>query len=231
MSGFGGFSSELPVFLAELRDNNRKEWFDANRKRYEALYLEPAKEFVAAIGPGLQAMSPAIAAEPRVNGAIMRVNRDIRFSKDKTPYKTTLDMHFLEGATRLKSNPAFLFRLSPDAFNIGAGAHGFTKAQLQSWRDALVDAAAGPAFADAVTAAAKAGYGNAGGGHYKTVPKGYPADHPNVDYLRFNMFYLTKAMTPPDALFGPGAVDYCLGEYRAVRPVHAWLVDHVADRA
>ena len=95
--------------------------------------------------------------------------------------------------------------------------------------DKRSDAKAGSAFGKALTAAAAAGYGDAGGEHYKTVPKGYPADHPNADYLRFNMFYLTRQMPAPDALFTPAAVDWCLDQYRALRPMQAWLVAHVGD--
>ncbi len=230
MSGFEGFSRDLPAFLGELQENNSKAWFDANRKRYEAVYLEPAKRFVEAIGPALAAISPDIAAEPRVNGAIMRINRDIRFSKDKTPYKTTCDLHFLEGRTKLKSNPAYVFRITPDDFWIGAGAHGFTKLQLEAYRAALVDATKGQAIREALQAAADAGFTEVGGAHYKTVPRGFPADHPNAALLKHAMLYVTRREPHPDALFGPGAVDYCLDAYTALRPVQAWLVEVVGDR-
>ena len=72
-------------FLADLGPHNSKFWFDANRQRYEAAYLDPAKAFVDAIGPRLRELVPGIATEARVNGSIFRVNRDTRFSKDKTP--------------------------------------------------------------------------------------------------------------------------------------------------
>lgn len=231
MSSFDGFSPDLLQFLAGLRENNNKAWFDENRKRYEAVYLEPAKAFVAAIGPELQKASPNIAAEPRVNGAVMRVNRDIRFSKDKTPYKTTLDMHFVEGTTKLKSNPAYLFRLTADTFHIGVGAYGFNKEQLTAWRDALVDPDTGQDFRKALSNAAENGFGEPGGAHYKTVPKGYPKEHPNADFLRFNSFLLTRTEEPPEALFSDQATAYCLDLYRSLRPVQAWLVANVGDRS
>ena len=232
MSEFSGFSRDLPTFLGELRENNSKAWFDENRQRYESVYLEPAKAFVAAIAPDLHRISPAISAEPRVNGAVMRVNRDIRFSRDKTPYKTTMDIHFVEGTTKLKSNPAYLFRFTAEAFHIGVGAHGFNKAQLAAWREALVDDKTGKAFRAALSAASKAGYSDPGGQHYKTVPRGLPADHPNAEFLRFNMFYLTREESPaPDALFAPEAVDYCLSVFQALRPVQEWLVSQVGDRS
>ncbi len=84
-SKFSGFDPGLLAFLRDLGKNNDKKWFDAHRSEYESLYLEPAKRFVEAIGPGLAKISRELRAEPRVNGAIMRINRDTRFSNDKTP--------------------------------------------------------------------------------------------------------------------------------------------------
>ena len=81
---FQGFSKELPRFLAKLQKNNNRDWFERNRDIYEEHYVEAAKNFVATIGPKLQKIA-AVDAEPRVNGAIMRINRDVRFAKDKRP--------------------------------------------------------------------------------------------------------------------------------------------------
>ena len=69
---FGGFDPELLEFLTDLEKNNDKKWFDAHRAEYEALYLEPAKRFTEAMGPGLRKISRHLRAEPRVNGSIMR---------------------------------------------------------------------------------------------------------------------------------------------------------------
>jgi uncharacterized protein (TIGR02453 family) len=160
-----------------------------------------------------------------------RINRDVRFSKDKTPYKTTFDLHFLEGQIKLKSNPAYLLRLTESELHLGVGAYGFNKAQLQAWRDALIDDAKSKALHRALDQAAKAGFGTLHGQHYKTVPKGYPADHPNAELLKYNMAYLTNVGAPTKALFGPSAVDHCLKAYRALRPMQQWLVDVVGDKA
>ena len=127
---FEDFSRELPTFLGDLTANNSKKWFDAHRKDYEALYVEPAKAFVEAMGPALQKLSPGVRAEPRVNGSLMRINRDTRFSKDKTPYKTTLDLMFTEGEGKMRLCPGFYFRISADELGMGAGMHGFDPDRL-----------------------------------------------------------------------------------------------------
>ena len=86
---FSGFPTETIDFLADLRANNSKEWFDGNRKRYDEHYIGAAKEFVVAAGEALTELVPDIVAEPKVNGSIFKINRDVRFSKDKTPTRST----------------------------------------------------------------------------------------------------------------------------------------------
>jgi uncharacterized protein (TIGR02453 family) len=106
---FEGFPPEGLAFLAGLAEHNEKAWFDAHRAEYERGLLEPARDFVDAIGPELEAVHPGIHADPRVNGSIMRINRDTRFSKDKRPYKTHLDLWFWEGEGPSRMRPGFGF--------------------------------------------------------------------------------------------------------------------------
>ena len=125
------FPAETVAFLTDLRAHNDKAWFDANRARYESGYLEPAKEFVELIGPALDELVPGIHAEPRVRGSIFRINRDVRFSSDKRPYKDHLDFWFWEGDRKAAVSGLFL-RVWPDGVVVGAGAHGFDKHRLAS---------------------------------------------------------------------------------------------------
>ena len=74
----------------------------------------PALAFVAAIGPRLQKISPSVAFEPKINGSLFRINRDVRFAKDKRPYKNHIDMWFWHGDKRGWASPGFFFRLAPD---------------------------------------------------------------------------------------------------------------------
>ena len=97
---FTGFPKETIRFLAGLHKNNNKVWFEGHREDYEAYFMEPAKAFVVAIAPRLCKLDPAINAEPRVNASILRINRDVRFSKDKSPYKDHLDLWFWTGKDR-----------------------------------------------------------------------------------------------------------------------------------
>ena len=86
LMAFNGFSGEMLRFLADLKENNSKEWFDPHRDDYDKYVMEPSREFVIDMGDRLREVIPGIVAAPRVNQSIFRLNRDTRFSKDKSPY-------------------------------------------------------------------------------------------------------------------------------------------------
>ncbi len=145
-SHFQGFPEGTFRFLRDIAANNTKQWLDSNRPDYERYYLAPALTFVEALGPRLQEFSSTIRFEARVNGSLFRINRDIRFSKDKTPYKTHLDLWFWEGERRGWDTPSFFFRLTADKITLGAGIHHFSRDYLDTYRQAVVDDVTGPAL-------------------------------------------------------------------------------------
>ena len=224
---FEGFSPALLEFLRDLEKNNDKKWFDAHRAEYEEFYLDPAKRFAEAMGPGLHEISKHLRAEGRVNGSIMRINRDTRFSKDKTPYKTGLFLQFTEGEGPMKQGAGFGLHLQAKGIGMMGGMFGFDDAELVRFRQAVVDDKSGRALERAVNKVAKAGYGlNAP--HYKRVPRGFDADHPRADFLRHRTLFANYEESPvPKPLFGPDAVDYCLKRFKAMHPVQKWLVENL----
>src|SRR5207247_274527 len=138
-AGFAGFPPETFKFLARLAENNHKEWFETHRPEYQRYYVGAALDFIEAFGPRLQAVDPAIKFEPKINGSLFRINRDIRFSTDKTPYKTNLDMWFWKGEQKGWDTPGLFFRMSPDSLVLGAGLHHFDKPLLEAYREAVAD--------------------------------------------------------------------------------------------
>ena len=224
---FEGFSPALLEFLRDLEKNNDKNWFDAHRADYEGLYLEPAKRFVTAMGPGLRKISKHLRAEGRVNGSIMRIHRDTRFSKDKTPYKTGLFLLFTEGDGPMKQGAGFGLHVNATGLGMMGGMFGFDDAQLVRFRKAVVDEKAGRALERAVREVARAGYGLSAP-HYKRVPRGFDKDHPRADLLRQRALFASHEESPvPGTLFGPEAVEYCLDRFEAMRPVQKWLVENL----
>ena len=223
-TAFDGFPKTATTFLKGLAKNNSKAWFDANRADYESGLLEPCKDFVVAIGPKLAKIAPDIHAEPKVSGSIMRINRDTRFSKDKTPYKTYMGLWFWQGAGRSRECPGLYFGLSGDELTLGAGMHLFGPKQLDAYRTALVDPKHGPAGRKAYDKIAKLKGIEIGAAHYKKVPRGFDPAHPNADLLVHNALYFGFTTKVPADLYTPKAMDYCVKAYKQVWPLQQWLV-------
>jgi uncharacterized protein (TIGR02453 family) len=218
------FSKETVRFLAGLQAHNKKEWFEAHRADYEEHLVAPAKSFVEAMAPKLAKIDPGIHAEPRVNGSIMRINRDIRFSKDKSPYKDHLDLWFWSGEDKGWECSGFFFRLTPKELMLGAGMHGFMPPALERYRQAVLDEKKGPALAKAVAKVRKAGY-EVGGQTYKKTPRGISEDHPRADLLKHGGLYASWSGKHPRELAGSGLLSLAAKHYAAMAPIHRWLRD------
>lgn len=225
MSDFRAFPDETRAFLEELGAHNRREWFAAHRDDYERYWLAPAQAFVTAIGPLLATIVPGIRVEPRVNGSIMRINRDTRFSRDKTPYKTHLDLWFWEGAERRNAVSGFFARLTPDAFAVGAGAHGFTPTRLKAYRAAVIDAERGAALLQAARRLEAAGL-EIGGETYKRPPAGFTAPSEEAArFLRHSALWTVEEVHPAAVAEDGAAIDHAVAEFRRMAPLHRWLVE------
>lgn len=127
MDSFNGFPEAGLQFLADLRDNNDRAWFNPRKAQFKRDLQTHAIAFVEALGARLQSISPGINFDTRTNGAgsLMRIYRDTRFSNDKTPYKTNIGIVFWEGAGKKTEVPGFYFHLSPDETWIGGGLYIF----------------------------------------------------------------------------------------------------------
>lgn len=227
MSTFPGFSRDLVKFLRGLEANNKKAWFDANRTTYDAVYAEAAKDFVAAMSVPLQKIAPGIRAEPKVNGSIMRINRDTRFSRDKTPFKSGMGLIFWEGAGKRMMHPGFYMWISPREVWLGAGLPEFQPPQLERYRRAAAEAKSGKALRDAVKKVQAKGDYNFAEPRYKRVPKDYDADHPNAEYLRRSGLFIGRHVKHPPELFTDKAVKWAMAEFTRMAPVQRWLVDAI----
>ncbi len=204
------------AFLADLRANNSKAWFDANRARYKASLMEPAKALVQGVGAVLPELDPDVQCVPKVNGSIFRINRDIRFSKDKTPYKDHLDLWFWVGERKHPAS-AFFARITPDDVLVGVGQPGFTKEQLPRFR-AAVAADGGLA---AITADLEANGLEVQGAHYKRVPAGFDASGPSARFLQHNGLYVDASA--PAEVATNDLVGTLMAHWSQALPLHEWL--------
>ena len=219
---FDGFPRQCVTFWRQLKKNNDKVWFDAHRDDYEQHVKAPAQAFVAAMGERLIAISRTVEFEPRVNKSLFRINRDIRFSKDKTPYKTHMGILFWDGGKRMAC-PGFYFQLDPARVLLAAGMHMFDKPMLQTYRDAVVHPKHGPALVRAIKKVEAAGH-SVMGKHYKRIPKGYDPEHKNAELLLHNGMGAMTEHPIPDELYSAELIDWCFTRYKAMAPLHTWLL-------
>lgn len=121
-AGHPRFSRKTLRFLEDLAANNERTWFEANRHRYETLVLDPALAFIESMAPGIERLSKHFVAIPkRTGGSLMRVYRDTRFSRDKTPYKTNIGIQFRHERGRDVHAPGFYLHIEPRGCFAGAG--------------------------------------------------------------------------------------------------------------
>lgn len=227
MAGFSGFPAETRTFLQGIAANNNKTWFEANRPLYEAGYIEPAKAFVAELGERLSKLSPTVRFEPKVNGSISRINRDIRFSKDKRPYKDHLDLWFWHGDKRGWDCPGFWFRLTANGVHLGTGMHGLEGEQLDRFRQSIIHPRSGKALLTAVAEVRAKGY-EVGEKTRKLPPRGYTTDPDRADYLLYEGL-TAGAHMPASAASNPDFADRCFEHYANTWPIARWLLAEVAD--
>ena len=225
-AGFNGFPRELIQFYQGLSRNNDKSWFNEHKDIYRRHVIAPAQAFVVSMGERLRVLSPGVVADARANGAgsIFRIYRDLRFSKDKQPYKTFLGIFFWEGNGKRMENPGFYFHLEPDHLMLGVGMHTFPRRLLETYRDSVVHREHGVALAQAIEQVSAKGPYNVGGRHYERIPAGYDAHHKNTDLLLHNGLYASTESPIPEELFSESILDYCFDRFEDMAPIHHWLV-------
>jgi len=135
------FMPELFSFLEELKENNNKIWFEANRFRYTRFVKEPMLQFIHAMGERLARISPSFVADPRTNGGSMfRIYRDVRFSKNKAPYKENAGCQFRHSVGKGAHAPGFYLHLQPGNSFAGGGIWQPPTPDINKIRDAIVAA-------------------------------------------------------------------------------------------
>ena len=190
---------EILKFLDGIAKNNNREWFDEHRGDYRDHFVEPLKDFTVVAGAAFAKKLPGLRYEPRINGSIFRLNRDIRFSKNKQPYKSNGGVFLWVGAKKKLECPGLYFHLEPEKLMIGAGAYMFTKDGLDRYRRYV--ASNGAALAKAVAKAEKAGFILAGE-KLKRVPAGFEKDHKYAELLKHKGLYVGKDFPAKKAVTG-----------------------------
>ncbi len=222
--GFSGFSREFFKFFRELAKNNERAWFDANKARYRDVVVAPMSDFIAAMAPKLAKISPHIRADPKPNGGSMfRIHRDVRFSHDKSPYKTHAAAHFRHERAKDAHAPGYYLHLEPKTVMFGGGLWMPPPPALAQIRTAIAENPKGWAKAKEAKAVAATFGGLA---HDEEAlsrpPKGYEASHPMIDDIKRKSFFV-MATSSEEAAGEPGFVDVVAKAFRDAAPVMAFL--------
>jgi uncharacterized protein (TIGR02453 family) len=192
------FDATLFAFLETLRQHNNRAWFQANQKRYESDVRDPMRRFIGDFGPHLRTISPRFVADPRANGgSLFRIYRDVRFAKDKSPYKTNVGAQFRHEAGRDVHAPGFYLHLEPGGVFVAAGVWHPDNRALSKIRDAIVEHP--QAWKRATTSKTFCATGCLGGDSLKRPPKGYDPAHPLMADLKRKDFVAQVHLTEAQA--------------------------------
>jgi uncharacterized protein (TIGR02453 family) len=225
---FTGFRPEAIQFLADLAENNTRDWFTPRKAEYERLLKEPLAALCRALDAAFRARDIPLEGDP--TRSPFRMYRDVRFSKDKSPYKTNVAASFpwIEGGTAdgphgfgESGNPGGYFHMAPGEVYIGGGMWHPPTAKLAAFRAAVADDAKAvrklidePRFAKT--------FGAISGDTLKRVPPGYPADHPEAELLKHKDLTFGRRLADRDVQ-GPGLVDLIADSFEVATPVMRWL--------
>lgn len=194
----GCFSPALFQFLEELEGNNNRNWFKANKSRYENDVREPSLAFVRAMAEPLNELSPHfVADDAKMGGSLMRIYRDTRFAKDKTPYKTNVGIQFRHNAGKNVHAPGFYVHLEVDNVFLGIGmwrpdSQALTLVRTRiaeepdTWQKIISDSGFSDVFEQ-------------GGESLKRAPRGFPNDHPLLEELKRKSFIASSNISPEQA--------------------------------
>ena len=209
------FTKDFLKFFQELSKNNQREWFHANKKSYETHVKNPFKSFVQIIIDKVQAIDPTVVIAPK--DAIFRINRDIRFSKDKTPYKTNVSAAISAGGRKDHSRPGIYFEMGAENFGIYSGVYMPDKTQLQNIRESIVT---NPKEFEKILKDKKFKkyWGEIHGEKNKRVPKEFKEDIITQPLIANKQFYVMTKFDA-DKILDPKLDKIIIDHYLAAKPM------------
>jgi uncharacterized protein (TIGR02453 family) len=211
------FGPELFRFLRDLKANNDREWFNANKARYEHEVRDPALDFVDDVAPHLAEISPHFVADSRpTGGSLFRIYRDTRFSKDKSPYKTYTGIHIRHELAKDAHAPGFYLHLQPGSVFAAAGIWHPDQPTLAKIRAAI------DRDPDGWRSATDTRSFRLSGDALKRAPTGFDPDHPLIDDLRRKDFVGVVELTQKEVC-APGFVERFAGSCRDLAPLVRFL--------
>jgi len=224
-AAFTGFTRSALQFWHELSAEMSKEWFAANKPRYEAEWVAP---MMALLTDAQRRLAPAYKPLALSPPKVMRIYRDVRFAKDKTPYKTHIGAVITVAGRPVGEggNAALYLHLGLDEEFVGVGSYQFDAARLAKWRKAVAGKP-GETLDRLIVQLRKAGYEVGGHDDYKKVPRGFAPDHPRAALLKCKGLTAGPGEIPAGLVMKPGFADWVVTHGKALAPLVIWLHRHV----
>ena len=219
---FEGFADRDARFFRALARNQRREWFEAHRREYEQGWLAPMKALLAEVRDRIDGLFPH---HPLAAPKVFRIHRDVRFSKDKSPYKTHIGGYVaIDGQGQGPSAPAALYlHLGAREVFVAAGQYMMEPEQLTRFRAAVVDEQQGGALAAILQRLTRAGFGVGSHDVLQRVPRGLDPGHPRADLLKRKGLIVTFPEPSHDLLVARALVDWLVMRTKRVVPLVEWL--------
>lgn len=206
-------------FLKDLTKNNNREWFHANKKRYESELKKPFEEFITELLEAYKTIDPE--TNITYKEVVFRIYRDTRFSKDKTPYKTHVGGLVSRYGRKGKEYPGYYIHVEPGRLMLGGGAYFMERATLQSTREYIMQNSAefskiinNPTFKDK--------FGEIQGEKNKRIPKEFREFEAEQPLIANKQFYF-MAELPPKNILGSKAIDFAMDYFRAGEELNGFL--------
>jgi len=217
---FQGFSPAMFAFFNDLKENNFKPWFDAHKSVYLDSVLQPMKAFAVALSPAFYTIDPQINMNP--NKVVSRIYRDIRFSKDKTPYRTNMWMSFQRQLTDWQSFPGYYLELKEEGYAFGMGMYMATRREMDLFRDRV--AYEPEAFRKMTEPLIKKGKFILGGDLFK---RPLPSDLPDYfqQWIQRKSIYLFREKPIGNELFSADFAEIMAKEFLALKPLYDYFTD------
>ncbi|MEK7356369.1 MAG: DUF2461 domain-containing protein [Bdellovibrionota bacterium] len=221
-SQFEGIPKEGFAFLKKLKKNNDRDWFQPRKHEYEAKLKEPMLALIEQLGREMRSIAPEIRFTPK---SLLRIYRDTRFAKDKTPYKTHVAATFdMVGYPKSVSSPGFYLHVEPGEVYVGGGLYMPDSRQLKRIRYAI-EQKSESFLAIVEDPQFKRFFGKLQGETLKRAPAGYSPEHPMIEYLKRKGFFVGKSFDE-SLIHSSKAVPKLVDAYTRIVPLTRWLRDN-----
>jgi uncharacterized protein (TIGR02453 family) len=225
---FSHFEPSLLHFLNDLTKNNDRAWFNDHKQDYEDKVRSPALAFIEAMEPWIRMVSPHYeASAKKVGGSLMRVYKDVRFSKDKAPFKTNVGIQFRHEVGKDVHAPGFYLHIAHDEIFLGVGTWHPQPDALKTIRDHIV-AKPGP-YEDAIHHGPFTEYYELVGDSLSRAPKGYDVNHPLINEIKRKDFIALCPLQVQD-LYQPGFCELVASRFGRAQPLQKFLCEALGLR-